>query len=74
MALIGDGVAIMLGTTEPPGEQPLRQNNQFFYVTGVVEPRAIAMIDGRTKKTTVFLPPATSGASGARTVRRLSSG
>ena len=57
MALLGDGVAIMQGTTERPGEQPLRQSNQFFYVTGVVEPRAIAVIDGRTKKTTVFLPP-----------------
>src|SRR4029078_10453382 len=47
--------AILQGTTERPGEQPLRQANQFFYLTGVVEPRAIAVIDGRTKKTTVFL-------------------
>jgi Xaa-Pro aminopeptidase len=57
MALLGDGVAILQGTTERPGEQPLRQSNQFFYLTGVVEPRAIAVIDGRTKKTTVFLQP-----------------
>src|SRR6188474_2643891 len=54
---IGDGVAILQGTTERPGEQALRQNNQFFYLTGVVEPRAIAVIDGRTKKTTIFLQP-----------------
>jgi len=27
---IGDGVAIVLGTTEPPGEVPFRQNSQFF--------------------------------------------
>ena len=51
MARIGDGVAILQGTTERPGEQPFRQSNQFFYLTGVVEPRAIAVIDGRTKKT-----------------------
>src|ERR1700704_6462244 len=57
MERIGDGVAILQGTTERPGEQPLRQNNQFFYLTGVVEPRAIAMLDGRAKKTTVFLQP-----------------
>ena len=44
---IGDGVAILQGTTERPGEQALRQNNQFFYLTGVVEPRAIVTIDGR---------------------------
>jgi len=54
---IGTGVAILQGTTERPGEQPFRQSNQFFYLTGVVEPRAIAVIDGRTRKTTIFLPP-----------------
>ena len=57
MAAIGDAVAILQGTTERPGEQPLRQNNQFFYLTGVVEPRAIVTIDGRTKKTTLYLQP-----------------
>ena len=57
MARIGDGVAILQGTTERPGEQPLRQNNQFFYLTGVVEPRAIAVLDGRARKTTLFLQP-----------------
>lgn len=54
---IGDGVAILQGTTERPGEQALRQNNQFFYLTGVVEPRAIVTIDGRTNKTTLYLQP-----------------
>jgi Xaa-Pro aminopeptidase len=57
MERIGDAVAIMQGTTERPGEQPLRQSNQFFYVTGVVEPRALLAIDGRTKKSTLFLNP-----------------
>jgi Xaa-Pro aminopeptidase len=57
LAQIGDAIAVLQGTTERPGEQPLRQNNQFFYLTGVVEPRALAVIDGRTKKTTVFLQP-----------------
>ena len=58
MAQIGDAAAIVLGTTEPPGEMPFRQNSQFFYLTGVAEPRAIVIIDGRTKQTTVFLQPA----------------
>jgi Xaa-Pro aminopeptidase len=60
LAQIGDGVAIVLGTTEPPGEVPFRQNSQFFYLTGVTEPRASVIIDGRTKKTTVFLQPKTA--------------
>jgi len=54
---IGDAVAILQGTTERPGEQPFRQSNQFFYLTGSVEPRALAILDGRTKRTTVFLQP-----------------
>src|SRR5579859_1058698 len=57
MEKIGDGLAILQGTTERPGEQPLRQSNQFFYLTGVVEPRAILVVDARTKRTTLFLNP-----------------
>jgi Xaa-Pro aminopeptidase len=36
---------------------PFRQNSQFFYLTGVAEPRARTIIDGRTKKTTIYLQP-----------------
>src|SRR3954466_15790196 len=57
MAAIGDGVAVLQGTTERPGEQPFRQSNQFFYLTGVAEPRAILLIDGRKKTSTLFLKP-----------------
>jgi Xaa-Pro aminopeptidase len=57
MKSIGDGVAIVQGTTERPGEQPLRQNNEFYYLTGVIEPRAILMMDGRTGRSTLFLSP-----------------
>src|SRR3954470_15020651 len=60
MARIGDGVAILQGTTERRGESPLRQSNQFFYVTGVVEPRALLIIDGRTRRSTLFLVPRTT--------------
>jgi len=58
IAQIGDAVAIVLGATEPPGEVPFRQNSQAFYLSGVVEPRAIVLIDGRTKQTSIFLQPA----------------
>jgi Xaa-Pro aminopeptidase len=57
MGQIGDGVAIVLGTPGPPGEMPFRQNSQFFYLTGVAEPRARAIIDGRTSRTTIYLQP-----------------
>jgi Xaa-Pro aminopeptidase len=55
---IGSALVAMQGTTERPGEQPLRQNNQFFYLTGVVEARALLVMDGRTKRTIVYLQPA----------------
>src|SRR6185503_11658737 len=55
MEQIGDGVAILQGTTERPGEQPLRQSNQFFYLCGVVEPRSILVIDGKARRSTLFL-------------------
>lgn len=54
---IGDGFAIVLGTPGPPGEVPFRQNSQFFYLTGITEPRASLIIDGRAKRTTVYLQP-----------------
>jgi len=60
MSQIGDAVAIVLGATEPPGELAFRQNNQFFYLTGLVEPRAAVILDGRTKTTTLFLQPKTN--------------
>ena len=57
MGMIGDGAAILLGATEPPGEMPFRQGNQFFYLSGVVEPRAILLIDAKTRRSTLFLNP-----------------
>jgi Xaa-Pro aminopeptidase len=57
MAQIGDGAAILQGATEYPAYVKFRQSNQFFYLTGVEVPRAIVIVDGRTKQTTLFLPP-----------------
>jgi Xaa-Pro aminopeptidase len=56
MARIGDGVAILQGATERPAESPFRQNNQFFYLTGVEVPRALLIVDGRTRRSTLYLP------------------
>jgi Xaa-Pro aminopeptidase len=52
---IGNGVAILQGTTERPGEQPFRQSNHFFYLCGVAEPRAILVLDGKTRRSTLYL-------------------
>ena len=57
MAAIGDGIAVIQGATETSSYERFRQSNQFFYLSGVEVPRAILTIDGRTKSSTLYLPP-----------------
>jgi Xaa-Pro aminopeptidase len=59
MAAIGDGVAIITGATEQPNYEKFKQNKQFFYLCGVEVPRAILLIDGRSKASTLYLPART---------------
>jgi Xaa-Pro aminopeptidase len=54
---IGDGAVVIQGTAETPSYVKFRQNNQFFYLTGVEVPRALLVIDGKTKTSTLFLNP-----------------
>ncbi len=55
MNTIGDAVAIISGATETSTYTKFRQGSQFFYLCGVEVPRAILLIDGRTKTSTLFL-------------------
>jgi Xaa-Pro aminopeptidase len=57
LAAIGDGVAVLQGATEYPAYVRFRQNDQFFYLTGVEVPRALLLLDGRTREATVFVQP-----------------
>ena len=57
MQQIGDGVVVMQGATETTSYEKFRQSNQFFYLTGVEVPRAILVIDGRTKASTLYIAP-----------------
>src|SRR6188472_394218 len=54
---IGDAVVVMQGATETSAYEKFRQSNQFYYLTGVETPRAILVIDGRAKSSTLFLNP-----------------
>jgi Xaa-Pro aminopeptidase len=56
MERIGDAVAVIQGAAEKPAEAEFRQNNQFHYLTGVDVPRAILVIDGRARRSTLYLP------------------
>jgi Xaa-Pro aminopeptidase len=61
MEQIGDGIAVIQGTTETGNSLKFRQNNQFYYLTGVEVPRAILLVDGKTKRSALFLPPRNEG-------------
>ncbi len=54
---IGDGVAVMEGYAETSSYEKFRQSNQFYYLTGVETPRAILVLDGKAKSSTLFLLP-----------------
>jgi Xaa-Pro aminopeptidase len=57
MQRIGDGVAVLEAATETASYEKFRQSNQFYYLTGVPTPRAITVIDGRAKTSTLYLLP-----------------
>lgn len=57
MEQIGDGLAVLQGMGEYPVYVRFRQNNNFFYLTGVEVPKALLLLDGKTKSATLFLPP-----------------
>jgi len=54
---IGDATAIILAAKEPAAYVPFRQNNTFFYFTGLDTPRAVLMVrGGENPRSVLFLP------------------
>jgi Xaa-Pro aminopeptidase len=54
---IGPGaVALMQGLPSVHSSAIFRQSNEFFYVSGVVVPQAMLLMDGTTRKSTLYLP------------------
>lgn len=57
MQEIGDAVVVLQGATETSSYEKFRQSNQFFYLSGIEVPRAILVIDGRAKASTLYIAP-----------------
>src|SRR5262245_28206293 len=55
-AIGSDAVALMQGLPTVHSSTVFRQSNEFYYVTGVVAPQALVLMDGATRKTTLYLP------------------
>jgi Xaa-Pro aminopeptidase len=55
---IGDSaVAVAQGATLTNGFQLPRQSNTFYYLCGIETPGAYLLLDGRTRRATLYLPP-----------------
>ncbi len=55
---IGDrAVAIVQGVSLTRGYALPRQSNEFYYLSGIETPGAYLLLDGRTRKATLLLPP-----------------
>ena len=49
-------VAVMQGLPSVHSSAIFRQSNEFFYVSGVVVPQAMLLLDGSTKRSILYLP------------------
>ena len=55
-AIGADAVALMQAAPTVHSSAIFRQSNEFFYLTGVGVPQAMVLIDGATKKASLYLP------------------
>src|SRR5881628_3798276 len=54
---ISDGIAVVYGEEEGPAPVKFRQAPDFYYLTGIEDPGAIAVFNGMTKKWKVYAYP-----------------
>lgn len=55
-AIGGEAVALLQAAPTVHSSATFRQSNEFFFLTGVGVPQALLLIDGATKKSTLYLP------------------
>lgn len=54
-AIGNEAIAIVPGAPGVDGFKVFRQSNEFYYLTGLESPHAYLVIDGRSRKTTLYL-------------------
>jgi Xaa-Pro aminopeptidase len=63
MDSLGSGVAVLFGEYDRSDYMRWRQNNTFYYFSGVEIPGAVFTIDAQNRHEILFLPPARSGSN-----------
>jgi Xaa-Pro aminopeptidase len=58
---VGDNIAIIQGGAEVRGFINFRQSNTFYYLSGLERPSSYMLLDGRARKTTIYLPHRDTG-------------
>ncbi len=56
-----NGIAIIQGAASPAGYTRFRQSNEFYYLCGVEVPHAYLLLDGATRRATIYLPHRNEG-------------
>lgn len=56
-AIGAEGIAIVQGAPGVDGFKVFRQSNEFYYLTGLETPHAYLVMDGRTRRSTLYLTP-----------------
>lgn len=56
MEKIGDGILILQAAELPEGYVKFRQDNNFYYLTGVEIPDAVLILNGKNKEATLLVP------------------
>src|SRR6185436_6629898 len=51
-----EAVAVIQGAPTVHSSAIFRQSNEFFYLSGVVAPQALLLMDGTSRRTTLYLP------------------
>ena len=51
-----DGIALMQGLPTVHSSAVFRQSNEFYYLTGVVVPQALVLLDGAARRTILYVP------------------
>ncbi len=60
MNKVGDGLIILFGEAMDQPAAHFRQDNDFFYFTGIEDKNAILVLNGKTKESFLFLPHQTA--------------
>ncbi len=55
-AIGADAIALVQGGPAAPGFLVFRQTNEFYYLTGIEVPHSYLLIDGRARRSILFLP------------------